>query len=238
MFNNLFRIAKKSHDEEPSSSLEFREHFASTGLKELADYLRLNDEETHVVLDLSGGNQSTLDFFGRFDSVYLVANARNSFAFSRINEYTESVDLNQNNYAEIFRAVLPTRIPSEVSVILAWDYFNYMERFEIINLMRFLSPFCREGTKLFAISWLTNSIPSLPGEFNLSIEDNEIIYELSTDHVITSPEYSAQSLVDMMPSFIPHKLSVSRSGILEVLLEFKHLESSPSPYIIPSAKLS
>ena len=237
MLNSLFRIAKKNLDEELSSSSDYCEHFASTGLRELADYLRLNDGETHIILDLSGGNQSTLEFFCRFDSVYLVANTRNSLAFTRINEYTESVDLNPNNYSEIFRAVLPTRIPADVSVILVWDYFNYMERFEIINLMRFLSPYCREGTKLFAISWLTNTIPSLPSEFDLSIDDNEIIYELSTEHVITSPEYSAQSLVDMMPSFIPHKLSVSRSGILEVLLEFKQLEKSPNPYVIPSMKL-
>ncbi len=223
---------------EISSSSDYREQFASTGLREINEFLRLNDEETHIILDLSGGNQSILDFFSRFDSVYLVANAKRSFAFSRINEYTEPIDPNQNRYSEIFRAVLPTRVLAEVSVILTWDYFNYMERFEIINLMHFLSPHCRAGTKLFAISWLTDTIPSLPGEFDLSIDDNEIMYEFSTDDVIASPEYSAQSLVDMMPSFIPHKLSVNRSGMLEVLLEFKQLNTSPNPYVIPSAKLS
>ena len=211
--------------------------FSSTGLRELAEYLDFDHDEKHSILDLSGGCQSVLDYFCRYDCIYLVANAKNSFAFSRINQHSEITDPNQGNYSEIFRNVLPTRMPADVSTILTWDYFNYMERYEIINLMEFLSPYCRPGAKLFAISWLTDTIPKSPSQFDTTI-DNEIIYELSTDETISSPEYSAQSLVDMMPSFIPHRLSVTRSGMLEVLLEFKQLESAPNPYVIPSAKLS
>ncbi|MDE0309202.1 MAG: hypothetical protein OXI60_05150 [Acidiferrobacterales bacterium] len=206
-------------------------------MREIVEYLGKNDDTQHIILDLSGGNQSILDFFARFNSLYLVANARKSLSFSRINN-TGPTDPNHKKYSDIFRAVLPSHVYSDVNVILVWDYFNYMERFEIINLMHFLSPHCREGAKLFAISWLTESIPSLPGDFGLHVEGDQIVYESSTDEVISSPEYSAQSLVDLMPSFIPYKLSVNISGMLEVLLEFNQLETSPSPYVIPSAKLS
>lgn len=237
MIANLFRNANKKPDAAQPPSQASRMHFLSTGLKELAEYLDFDQNEKHIILDLSGACQSVLNYFCRFDCIYLVANAKDSFEFSRINRQTDSVEDDPGNYSEIFRNVLPTRIPSDISTILTWDYFNYMERHEIINLMEFLSPHCRQGAKLYAISWLTETIPSLPSQFDATI-DNEIIYELSTDDTIPSPEYSAQSLVDMMPSFIPHRLSVTRSGMLEVLLEFKQLATAPNPYVIPSAKLT
>ena len=217
--------------------------FSSTGLKNITEYLEYYHDEKHVVLDLSGPNQSVLEFFARFNCRLLVANAKQSMALSRIGENSETTESDENDsgnridYAKIFQNVLSTQKPADLSVVMAWDYFNYMESYEIISLMKFLSPYCRPGAKLYTISWLTETIPGYPSEFDLTNE-GEVISELSTSEVISSPEYSAQTIVEMMPSFIPHKLSVTRSGMLEVLLEFKKFESAPSPHVIPSASLT
>ena len=236
MFSKYIRSEKNSVDEEPYSPTYSRTKFASTGLRVVEDYLDLDHEENHMVLDLSCARQSVFDFCSRYNCVYLVANAGNSFEFSRITDYSPYEDNDPKEYADIFRNVLSNRTSIGISVILVWDFFNYMERHEVISLMEFLSPHCRQGAKLFAISWLTETIPSRPSDFDTTL-DGEIIYELTSNETITSPEYTAQSLVDMMPSFAPHKLSVTRSGMLEVLLEFKGLKTAPNPYVIPSATL-
>ena len=124
-----------------------------------------------------------------------------------------------------------------VSVILAWDLLNYLERTEIINLMAYLSPLCHPGTKLFAISWITETIPKKPGWFEITPQ-LELIYESMINEHIVSPEYSAPNIVDMMPSFTPHRLSITRMGMLEVVLQFKDLIQPPSTTKIPAHKLS
>ena len=213
-----------------------RSQFLSLGINLVSEYVSAESENKHVVLDLSHARQSVLNFMSELDCIYIVTNAIDSLT-NNVECRLMDEDHPIPDYSKIFRSIFGHEPPHSVSVILVWDLFNYLPRTDIISLMSFLSPFCRRGARLFAISWLTETVPGLPGCFELT-QNKEIIYEASSQDFISSPEYLAQSLVDMMPSFIPNRLSVTRSGMLEVVLEFNELTASPDPDIIPSRQLS
>ena len=213
-----------------------RSQFSSLGINLVAEYVSAESEDKHVVLDLSYAKQSVVNFMSELECIYIVTNAINSLT-NNVECRLRDKDHPIPDYSKIFRSIFAREPPHSISVILVWDLFNYLPRTDIIGLMSFLSPCCRRGARLFAISWLTETVPGSPGIFELT-QNKEIIYEAASQDLISSPEYLAQSLVDMMPSFIPNRLSVTRSGMLEVILEFNELATPPDPEIIPSRRLS
>ena len=213
-----------------------RSQFSSLGINLVTEYVSAESEDKHVVLDLSYARQSVVDFMSELDCIYIVTNAIDSLT-NNVECRLMDEDHPNPDYSKIFRSIFAHEPPRSISVILVWDLFNYLPRTDIIGLMSFLSPCCRRGARLFAISWLTETVPGSPGSFELT-QNKEIIYEATSQDFISSPEYLAQSLVDMMPSFIPNRLSVTRSGMLEVILEFNELATPPDPKIIPSRRLS
>ena len=213
-----------------------RSQFSSLGIHLVTEYISAEDEDKHVVLDLSYARQSVVDFMSELDCIYIVTNAINSLT-NNVECRLMDEDHPNPEYSKIFRSIFARESPHSISAILVWDLFNYLPRADIISLMSFLSPYCRRGARLFAISWLTETVPGSPGSFELN-QNREIIYEATSQDFISSPEYLAQSIVDMMPSFKPNRLSVTRSGMLEVILEFNELIPSPDPEIIPSSHVS
>ena len=213
-----------------------RSQFSSLGIDLVTEYVSAESEDKHVVLDLATARQSVVNFMAELDCIYIVANAIDSLT-KNVECRIMDEDHPNPDYSKIFRSIFAHEPPHSISVILVWDLFNYLPRTDIIGLMSFLSPYCRRGARLFAISWLTETVPGSPGCFELT-QNKEIIYETTSQDFISSPEYLAQSLVDMMPSFIPNRLSVTRSGMLEVILEFNELATPPDPEIIPSRRLS
>ena len=210
--------------------------FSSLGINLVSEYVSAESEDKHVVLDLATVRQSVVNFMSELDCIYIVTNAIDSLT-NNVECRLKDEDHPNPDYSKIFRSIFAHDPPHSISVILVWDLFNYLPRTDIIGLMSFLSPYCRRGARLFAISWLTETVPASPGCFELA-QNKEIIYEATSQNFVSSPEYLAQTLVDMMPSFIPNRLSVTRSGMLEVILEFDELAAPPDPEIIPSRRLS
>ncbi len=246
MIKNFFtnKTGDNHEDEDNSSSWSDYRKFPSMGLKSINESLESLDHDTGkpLILDLSCARQSVAEYARDLNCVYTVTNAIPQL-IEENNRSNESADSENSrvDYAEIFESVIrysrKNSIDRPVSVILVWDLLNYLERTEIINLMAYLSPFCHTGTKLFAISWITETIPSQPGWFEVTPQ-LELTYESMIDEHIDSPEYSAPNIVDMMPSFKPHRLSITRFGMLEVLLQFKNLIQPPNIDKIPYQKLS
>lgn len=241
-FTSKIGIDQMGEDQSPIWSESWK--FSSMGLKIISESMESLDRTTprKVVLDLSCARQSVADFAREIRCVYTISDAITQLVENK-DEQIDSADPIDSivDYAEIFECL--TRysrnysIRRPVSVILAWDLLNYLNRTEIINLMAYLSPFCHPGTKLFAISWITETIPKNPGWFEITPQ-LELIYESMINEHIDSPEYSAPNIVDMMPSFTPHRLSITRMGMLEVVLQFKNLIQPPSTTRIPAQKLS
>ncbi len=218
--------------------------FPSMGLKIISETMEDFDrgKSKNVLLDLSCARQSVVDFAREISCVYTISDAITPLVENKNGQFDSADPVDSFvDYAEMFECLSrysrKNSIRRPVSVILAWDLLNYLERTEIINLMAYLSPFCHPGTKLFAISWITETIPKKPGWFEITPQ-LELIYESMINEHIVSPEYSAPNIVDMMPSFTPHRLSITRMGMLEVVLQFKDLIQPPSTTRIPAHKLS
>ena len=231
-------------DEDKSSIWSESWKFPSMGLKIISESMENLDRGKlkYVVLDLSCARQSVADFAREINCVYTISDAITQLVKNKDEQYDSEASVDSFvDYAEMFECLTrysrKSSIRQPVSVILAWDLLNYLERTEIINLMAYLSPFCHPGTKLFAISWITETIPKKPGWFEVTPQQ-ELIYESMIHEQIDSPEYSAPNIVDMMPSFTPHRLSITRMGMLEVVLQFKDLIQPPSTTKIPAQKLS
>ena len=214
--------------------------YKSTALELIYKFLK-DDPRRHFILDLARARTSILRIIADTDAIYTSCYDAGSLVSKTVStpiyHNNATVEYGSIDYSKIFTHVLKNAATHQLSVILVWDFFNYMSRRQIIEMMAYLSPFCGPGARLFAISWLQNKIPDTPGNYELS-HDKQLIYELTGFDTIQSPTYSAQEILDMMPCFVPNRLSVNSSGQLELLLEFSHLVTPPNPETIPPEKLT
>ena len=142
-----------------------RSQFSSLGINLVAEYVSAESEDKHVVLDLSYAKQSVVNFMSELDCIYIVTNAIKSLT-KNVECRLRDEDHPNPDYSIIFRRIFAREPPHSISAILVWDLFNYLPRTDIIGLMSFLSPCCRRGARLFAISWLTETVPGSPGILN------------------------------------------------------------------------
>ena len=115
-----------------------------------------------------------------------------------------------------------------IGVILTWDYFNYLTRQQIIEIMAHLSPLCLPGAKLIAYIVKTKNISISPKEFDVT--NNETVeYIESSLEEIEQVSLPTHNLISMMPSFRQDRMFASKSGIIEIVLEFNKFEPPPDP---------
>ncbi len=238
MFEVLFRQKQNHPDSENGRVIRWAADapFESTAIQSIQSIVAGEAEsgQRPVILNLGGPSQSMLDALGFEDSTIIFAN---EFSRPFQNELIATPDsAARKTYDEALVSSLNIPYGTSLRVIIAWDMFNYLSRPATISLMSHLNRYCVKGTILYAISWLTDMIPSHPGTFEITA-DNKIIYTPQSSDYVDSPGHSARNLLDMMPSFQQHKLTISRSGILEVIAEFNALAEAPNPKTIPAAQL-
>ncbi len=210
--------------------------YDSIGIELIADYLDQDNSQKPIVIDFAQQNHSAINYFCQFPCVYIIST---NFASNMLSNL-DFADKNSNckiDFNSYFSKLTEHKNSNPIGAILTWDYFNYFRREEIIKLMAFLSPMCRKGTRLFALTWLTDLIPSTPGLFEIQ-NPPKLSYQTTTTDTIATPNNSAPSLVSMMPSFQPLKIKATREGILEIVLEFNNLVEPPDLNMIPSQTLS
>ena len=228
--NQTETVQKESNDVAKHPTWSIR----SSCIESMFAFLRNGPEiEQHVVLDLGNFNQAIIDSVGGSNCRFIICNLVDEISKHALNPRNDVklIDRIMDNVTPVLN-----KTDQPVSTIFAWDLFNYLERSDIIILMTFISPFCRKGARLYSISWLTDTIPQLPGSYVLEPDFN-IRYSGQTNQHIQPPGYSAPNLISMMPSFESHRLEVFRFGILEIILEFSHLVPPPDPSIIPTTQL-
>ena len=226
-----FQKLTPTHKQLPSSV-----EYDSIGVELIADYLDQENSQKPIVVDFARQNYSAINYFCQFPCTYIISTNFASNMLSNL-DLTNENSKSKIDFSSYFSKLAQHTNSNSIGAILTWDYFNYFKREEIINLMAFLSPMCRKGTRLFAMTWLTDLIPSTPGSFEIQ-EPPKILYQKTTTETIDTPNNSASSLVSMMPSFQPLKIKATREGILEIVLEFSNLVEPPDPNMIPSQTLS
>ncbi len=214
--------------------------FRSVGLPVVLEDLRSPKFKKPRVVDFAPINKDLFELFRDLEWVYYSSNRLIcSLVETGANKELRSQDDTFSEAKHQFvRSLNGTQFDDAIGAIFVWDFFNYLDRFDIIELMAYLSPLCKQGTLLSAFIWLANEIPSVPGSFRLKQIDT-VEYRLKTHEISSArPIPTAQSLISMMPSFKPVRLLASDSGVMEVLFEFDELAEPPNPNIIPSGQLS
>ena len=225
-----FRVAHQKGD---------RISFDSVGLSLILDFLSEDHEFKSGLLDFAPADNNVIQHFKDCNCIYYSSNS-----------LSESLLHAEDNHVEFDLARLlstPSVSRSEkqdswnknnaVGAILVWDLFNYLSRAKIIKIMSAISPICRKGTRLYALVWLTDRMPALPGKFSLTA-DGKIEYQFNSSDMTAAPILAAQTIVSMMPSFKSHRMSASDTGILEVILEFDQLVDPPDSNVLSSNLLT
>ena len=225
-----FRTAHRAGD---------RIRFDSIGIDLISEYLSQDHVAKPGVLDFAPADNNVIQHFADCNCIYYSSpDIFHSLLDSDSNYPSSNLDLSLTNLLHNQLEQVKSRHESSpIGAILVWDLFNYIERKNIIKIMASISPLCRKGARLSALIWLTEKIPILPGLFTVS-SDSKIEYEFTTSETTNASILAAQTIVGMMPSFRPHRMAASDTGILEVILEFDELVDAPNPKVIPASQLT
>ena len=177
------------------------------------------------IIDFGAANQEILNLIPKQHIIYTVVNLFSKFPdLSNLN--------NKALYDEDFWStrkiadVLNLRLRHPPDLILTWDYFNYLPRPLIVQLMAYLSETCVRGTLLHSISWIHGTMPITSSRFTFIGKDRiRIRFE---DEVVKSPNYSAQKLKTIMPSFAIDRVSMYNVGLVEIVMRFEEFREPPS----------
>ncbi len=213
-------------------------YFESLGFNHIQECFSRKSDFKPGFLDLAPAHSNIVHFCATCGGIY--------YSFSDFYSTILNFDrqLNGNTTDATFSGTLTKHINKlnrlnvyhgnlSLDVILLWDIFNYLKRDNIIKLIALLSPMCKKGSLLYALFWLTDQMPGLPGSFTLTTP-RSVVYEFQEVDMIPTPGFTAQSIMSMMPSFKPNRMSASESGILETILEFDELADPPDPNLRPS----
>lgn len=214
-------------------------NFKSISLPLVADFLSLERDDKPVVLDFSPANQEIVQFVAQHRCVYISSSTLMASLVPFAGQNTEESVLALDHYFTTSRNALEKYENGKpIGAILVWDLFHYLSRENIISIMAHLSPMCMKGACLSAFVWQTDKIPKIPGSFRI-VDPNQVEYQINTIETI-QPQVllAAQSIVNMMPSFIPIRMLASPSGIFEITLEFNELVDPPDPRVISTDQLT
>ena len=199
----------------------------------ILEHLEKLDGRKHVIIDLGQISTTVLDLFGAYEFLY--------FNFSLRKQIVDTIDndirgapkshLDLQTSADMLHRLKRVSKGDPVNVILTWDLFNYLSRKSVVNLMALLSPFCRKGALLHALSWTEAIVPHYPLLFELN-ETNEIVCGFPNRDTLEFRPYTAQSIRSMMPSFQIVRMRALSIGLQDSLLEFRELVDPPNPELI------
>ncbi len=213
--------------------------FESLGFKCIYEHLSQKLDCKPRILDFAPADPNMIQFCGLCEGIYYSsADLFSSILISNDQRGRENPDVSFSDLIMRKLKSLNDRMNGRpLDVIVTWDLFNYLNRSNIIDMMALLSPMCREGSLLYSLIWLTDTMPSIPGGFSLA-STSSVVYEFKGIDKIPTPRITAQSIISMMPSFKQNSLLASESGVLEAILEFDELTDPPDPNIIPSNLLT
>ena len=200
----------------------------------ISEHLENLNESKHVIIDFGQISTTVLDLFSAHEFLY--------FNFSLRRQIVDEIDNSGLGAPKIHLDLQPA--PEQlnrfkkvsqgapIDVILTWDLFNYLSRKSVVNLMALLSPFCRKGALLHALSWTEAIVPIYPLHFELHKNRNELICGFPNRGTLDFRPYTAQSIRSMMPSFSIIRMRALSIGFQDSLLEFRELVDPPNPELI------
>jgi hypothetical protein len=129
---------------------------------------------------------------------------------------------------EDFQELVPQSGPSGFDVVLAWDYFDYLQAPALKSLCTWLGKHCRPGALIYFLISHAKAIPDAPAHIDL-IDDDHLRYE-SGPLVRETNRLAPRVLEGLMPNFRIHKLYLLGNGVQEHLYSYQ-----PSPALVSLA---
>lgn len=187
---------------------EGREH-RSPGLSLITAHL-CNERKQHV-LDLGSAATPTIEYLCELQCKLYVE----QFA-----SLLEQLDMAGEDASAIINQ-LPSYAPGlHFDVVLAWDLLNYLNPPTLAALIARLSPFCKQGTLLFALISTGKQIPKVPVRFKIAGKDR-LRYDFSLDRLRDGPQYSTPALLKMLPDFSLVRSYLLQNNMQEYVLRFE-----------------
>lgn len=186
--------------------------FQSHGLKSVRD--QLGGSRKYNILDFGPSHSRTLEFFGGIRCKLFIEDL-----FQECDAYSRA-GIGDPLSGEVSEQLLACRGNTLFDLILAWDYFNYMEITAISRLMSSIRECCQPGTLLFFLVSTFENIPSQPSRFTI-VGENTLCYEPSTLSISRGPRYTPRELEKAMAGFRILNLFLLQNGMQEYVFGYE-----------------
>lgn len=197
----------------PQETQASRAVHKSLGLNALLGPVR--GDRCYSILDLGPALAANVRFWSQFSCRLHIYN------FYRSYEERKATVVPEDESGEAaFSGLLPFSDETVFDIILAWDIFNYFDLRELEALVRRLSRWCRQGTRLFALTSSQPNISVLPTIFRI-LNREQMIYEIPTQDKRPCPRHQPRDIAKLMARFTVSSSFLLHHGIQEYVFEFK-----------------
>jgi len=144
--------------------------FPSLGMRSAVQFLSSISHPT--IVDLAAPNPQNVDFFSGFGAKIFYEELPRSFLPSEPRPDDVRLVQELQDYG----------VNANLSVILAWDLFNYLQESEIRGLVNHLDKYAQKGTLLLVMISTISNLPKDPCRCRVVASD-KISYEITTKEV-------------------------------------------------------
>ncbi|MBM3788762.1 MAG: class I SAM-dependent methyltransferase [Acidobacteria bacterium] len=193
----------------------------SMGLCALLQDMR--EDCRYSILDLGPALGTNVAFWSRFQcKLYF-----EDFYSGLLEEQPQALE--EESWDEpLLGRILPLPPGTEFDVVLCWDLLNYLKQDHLQALIRYLTRFCRPGTSVFAMLWLTPEIPERPMRFRI-LDSEHMAYERESAATKPGSGYQPRDIGKLMHEFHAAGSFLLRHGVQEYLFTYNRQGSAGCP---------
>ena len=170
---------------------------------------RLEQRQPEAVLDLGAARPRTIAMFSRFRCRLDIADLADSLGvLGNPDESSRRGEL---------EALLPASGGPLADVVLAWDFFNYLDRPGLEALAARIAERCRGGAIVHALICYSDALmPPRPGRF-VPAGDGQFLDSADNPPSRPAPRYTPEDLRQIMPAYHVERACLLRNGMQEYL---------------------
>ena len=176
---------------------------------------KFGEDQKYQVLDLGRAYGPNVEFFSQFSCTFWVADL-----YRTLQSYTLApAEDDGSRLSEVFEELLPYPEDTRFDLILAWDLLNYLRPEQIETMSRRLASFSKEGTAMFAMIAIHQSIPARPCGFRI-VDAATFDYDSKSDRSRPSPRYKEPDLRRLIRGFKVENTFLLRNGLQEYAFSY------------------
>jgi hypothetical protein len=164
------------------------------------------------ILELGPVRGDNIGFWSRYGPSVYVADLRSCLPLPPVPEDPENQVTPDRDWDQILDLPSARRF----DVILAWDLLNYLELSEAASLIRYLTRFCRPGTRLFALIFDQKQMPAEITVYRI-MDPERLLYENGSQAMRPCPRHQPRALTGIMHPFRTANSFRLKNGVVEYI---------------------